>query len=104
MDLFMNLLGEYQIPHVVVHDKDNEDKEFHKEANERIQRHKNAFTKQVKVIDPDLEKYLGVPISKKQDNDKPVILLEYLDDKENRNDTVLQELFGLITKNLSLGK
>jgi len=100
IDKFMGLLTEFEIPHLVVHDKDDENKEFHKVANNNIQTCRNKFTYEVMILDPDLERYLGLDLPDRQ-SEKPPAILDYLNDEAKRNNQKLQKFCDLITKNIA---
>jgi predicted ATP-dependent endonuclease of OLD family len=78
MDKFMRLCEELEIPHLVIHDIDDEKKEFHKKANQNIQDAKNANTKEIFSVDPDVE--------------KPLAILEFLAEDANRSNAFLKEV------------
>jgi predicted ATP-dependent endonuclease of OLD family len=101
IDKFMRLLGEFEIPHLVIHDKDDEAKPKHKAANEKIQSCRNEFTKEVLIIEPDLEKFLGVKFENIR-SDKPPMMLDYLDDSDQRDDAILEDFARFIVKHIPL--
>lgn len=56
---FMNLLGALAVPHSVLHDDDNNN-DYHTEANKLISDSANEFTVGLSSIPGDLEKFLGL--------------------------------------------
>ncbi len=60
MHRFMNLLGATAVRHSVLHD-DDDDADYHKEANQLIADSANAHTTGISSIPGNLEKYLGLP-------------------------------------------
>lgn len=97
MDLFMNLLRELGIYHAALFDKDNENKQFHKDCNSRITGCKNQFTLDIDIMEKDLEDYLGIEKPDRANN-KPLVLLDYLNDDNARNDTLLKRFTMLINR------
>lgn len=101
MDKFMRLLSEFDIPHIVVHDRDKESKQFHKDANEKIQVSKNASTREIFILEPDLERHLGLTLPQRQ-SDKPPAILDYLNDDAQRDDQKINEFCELIKRNIRM--
>ncbi len=94
---YMNLFGFLGIEHSVLMDKDN-DTDIHKDINDFIESKKNAFTKQIKCFDEDIEGFLG--ISKPSRNDqKPLSIIykynqkEIAEDKIKELKTLFEDLF-----------
>lgn len=94
---YMNLFGFLGIEHSVLMDKDN-DTDIHKDINDFIESKKNAFTKQIKCFDEDIEGFLG--ISKPSRNDqKPLNIIykynqkEIAEDKIKELKTLFEDLF-----------
>jgi hypothetical protein len=97
IDKFMRLCEEFEIPHLVIHDIDDEKKESHKTQNQKIQQLKNHFTKEILTIDPDIEKRLGIQ-PPERDSDKPLAILEFLNDDTNKDNPFLGELSQFLIK------
>jgi putative ATP-dependent endonuclease of OLD family len=95
MGKFMRLLGQFEIPHLVVHDRDDETKEFHRQANENIQEGINAFTKSIMILEPNVEHSMGIELPDRG-SEKPIAMLDYLDDKWKRNEAALNEFSKFI--------
>jgi len=57
---FMNLLGAMAVTHSVLHD-DDDDADWHAEANQLISDSANAYTVGISRVPGDLETYLGLP-------------------------------------------
>lgn len=91
---FMNLLGELKIEHSVLHDNDvstktGEDAAFHQEVNDLIQRSRNAYTRQIHVLEKDLEAFLDFR-SKGGDHRKPARMVLALQRGEITEGAVLR--------------
>lgn len=91
MDLTMKLLAEFKIYHIVVHDIDNEKKPMHQAANQKIQAAENDFTVDILKIVPDIETRLKVQRTSRG-SEKPVMMLEYLNDPSMRNEAEIDKL------------
>jgi putative ATP-dependent endonuclease of OLD family len=67
---FMNLLGELEIDHTVLHDKDTNktrnEKKKHEALNKLIQESQNQYTKAIETFPNNLEDFLGI----QTDNDR----------------------------------
>ncbi len=97
MDKFMRLCKELEIPHLVIHDIDDEKKEIHKKANQNIQDAKNAYTKEIFLVDPDVEKSLGVKMPERG-SEKPLAILEFLAEEANKTNPFLNEVSQFLLK------
>lgn len=71
---FMKLCSEFGICHLVMHDLDDEQKSKHRQWNADITAAKTSFTKCIKVIKPELEKYIGF----EETNSKPITMLSQM--------------------------
>jgi putative ATP-dependent endonuclease of OLD family len=63
---FMNLLGELQIKHAVLYDRDNKNerkKELHDGLNKLIEQSKNAYTRGIDSLPENLESILGIALT-----------------------------------------
>jgi len=99
IDKFMHLLKDFEILHVVVHDVDDVNKHFHKEANQKIQDARNLSTKDILKIDPDIEKHLGITLPDRG-SEKPLAMLEYLTNDDTRNEDGIGEFVAFLKKNI----
>jgi hypothetical protein len=99
IDKFMTLCKEFEISHLVIHDIDDEKKEYHKIQNSKIQQLRNPFTREIFTVDPDIEKRLGIKQADR-DSDKPLVLLEFLSDNANRDNQFLGELSQSLARNM----
>ena len=82
---FMNLLGRLEIPHSVIHDNDEHNKNsLSYKFNDVIERSRNASTVEIALIEGDLEKMLGLTgdDAPKSDHRKPQhVLYRYQADR-----------------------
>jgi putative ATP-dependent endonuclease of OLD family len=72
---FMNLFGEFGIPHAVLFDRDD-GKQTGVAVEATIQACKNQYTIDIDYFDKDLETYLGIPTTKRS-NCKPQHVMWY---------------------------
>ena len=73
----MQLCNEFGIKHAVMYDKDDETNPNHATWNSDVTSNKNAFTLNIKELDPDLESYVGFTTPTER-NMKPVEVLNHL--------------------------
>ena len=82
---FMNLLGRLEIPHSVIHDNDEHNKNsLSYKFNDVIERSRNASTVEIALIEGDLERMLGLTgdDAPKSDHRKPQhVLYRYQADR-----------------------
>lgn len=101
MHKFMKLLGEFEIPHLVIHDKDDENKPIHLATNTQIRNSRNRFTLDIKVLDPDIENFLNFAPPRRA-SEKPPAILDYLADPNQRNDNALGQLSRFIIQHIAV--
>ena len=99
IDKFMRLCEELEISHLVIHDIDDEKKEFHKTANQNIQKLANQYTKGILAVNPDIENRLGIAMPERV-SEKPLAILEFLTNDANRNNPFLGELSEFLIKSI----
>jgi len=100
IDKFMMLLGQFEIPHLVVHDKDNENKETHRKVNMRIQECRNEYTKEIIVIAPDLERRLGISLPSRA-SEKPAVMRDWIASEQYIDNLEIDMLCKVIKRHIS---
>ncbi len=99
IDKFMKLMEQFEIPHIVLHDRDDENKEKHRKANKNIKDSSNAFTREIKIFEPDLERHVGIELPKRG-SEKPAAMKDWIDNKKYEKNKTIDELCELIRRHL----